>query len=95
MKATIKNLNANRETIIETLKSIFDEDSLVSKMNILKTNVEFAEMFEAREIETIIEEMIIDTPPRRKVSKTAELLAELAFNRGEVWDNKTQSFTKF
>jgi len=96
MKATIENLKENRGVIIETLNSLFGEAVLVSKMNILKDKVEYAEMFDQNQtIEDIIEEMRIDTPSRRKISKTAEILSGLAFNRGEEWDNKKQKFVKF
>jgi len=96
MKATIENLKANREEFISTLKSLFGEENLISKMNILKDMVEYSEMFDSsREIENIIEEMSNDTESRRKVSKSAEMIAEMAERRGEVWDSKKGKFVKF
>ena len=95
MKATIENLKANREEVIENLKSLFGEENLVSKMNILKDMVEYSEMFDSsREIESIIEEMSNDIPSRRKVSKSAEMIAEMAERRGEVWDSKKRMFVR-
>lgn len=96
MKATIENLKANREIFIDLLKKSFGDDVLISKMKVLKDMVEDSEMFDkTREIEDIIDEMIKDVPPRRKTSKTAEMIAEMAERRGEVWDSKKQMFVKF
>lgn len=96
MKATIENLKANRDLFISTLVELFGQEVLVSKMSVLKNQVEFSEMFDkSKEIEDIIEEMRIDTPSRRKTSKTAELLAEMALNRGEEWSSKLGRYIKF
>ena len=96
MKATIENLKSNRDLFISMLVELFGQEVLVSKMSVLKNQVEYAEMFDkSKEIEDIIEEMRIDTPSRRKTSKTAELLAEMAFNRGEVWSSKQNKYVKF
>ena len=95
MKATIENLKANREQYIETLIALFGKENLVSKMTTLKNHVEYSEMFEGREIEDIINEMSKDVPSRRKVSKSAEMIAEMAERRNEMWDSKKQMFVKF
>lgn len=96
MKATIENLKANREQIIETLISLFGKESLVSKMTVLKNMVEFSEMFEkSKEIETIIDEMSKDIPSRRKVSKHAEIVCEMQEKAGEYYDIKSKTLKKF
>ena len=55
MKATIENLKANRDLFISTLVELFGQEVLVSKMSVLKNQVEFSEMFDkSKEIEDII-----------------------------------------
>lgn len=96
MKATIANLKANREQIIETLIELFGKENLVSKMTSLKNHVELSERFdEDKEVEDFIEYMRLSVPSRRKTSKSAEMIAEIAERRGERWDSKKQMFVKF
>ena len=98
MKATIENLKANRVGIIESLTTLFGAERLSSSMSILKDMVEYAMMFDSnKEIETIIDEMVSDGvfEVSKNATKTANMLAEMAFNRGEKWDNKTQKYAKF
>ena len=97
MKATIENLKANRVVIIESLTTLFGAERLSSSMSILKDRVEYAMMFDSsKEIETIIDEMVSDGifEVSKNATKTANMLAEMAFNRGEEWDNKTQKYVK-
>ena len=98
MKATIENLKANRVVIIESLTTLFGTERLSSSMSILKDRVEYAMMFDSsKEIENIIDEMVSDGifEVSKNATKTANMLAEMAFNRGEEWDNKTQKYVKF
>ena len=96
MKATIENLKANRNEIIDTLISLFGKDQLVSKMNILKNLVEFAEMFDkSKNIESIIDEMSKDVPARRKTSKHAEIICSMEEKAGEYYDIKSKKLKKF
>ena len=98
MKATIENLKENRLVIIESLTTLFGTERLFSSMSILKDRVEYAMMFDSsKEIETIIDEMVSDGifEVSKNATKTANMLAEMAFNRGEEWDYKTQKYVKF
>jgi hypothetical protein len=97
MKATIENLKVNREIIIETLTELFGAEKLKSKMQSLLNIVEESELFKTRDtIEECIDflvELSIDS--RRKTSKTAEMLSEMAERRGETWDSKKGKYVKF
>lgn len=96
MKATIENLKANRNEIIDTLILLFGKDQLVSKMNILKNMVEFAELFDkSKNIESIIDEMSKDVPARRKTSKHAEMICSMEEKAGEYYDIKSKKLKKF
>ena len=97
MKATVETLKANREVIIATLTELFGAENLSSKMRSLLNLVEEAEMFNTHNtIEDCIDYLVsLSSESRRKISKTAELLAEMAFNRGETWSSKENKYIKF
>jgi hypothetical protein len=98
MNATIENLKANRVVIIESLTTLFGAERLSSSMLILKDRVEYEMMFDSnKEIETIIDEMVSDGifEVSKNATKTANMLAEMAFNRDEKWNSKLQKYVKF
>lgn len=80
MKATIENLKANRNQVIDILNAEYGNDNLVSSMTMLKNHVEFSEMFNKNEsLQVVIENLIKSEPfKRNKSTKTAELLSGLA-----------------
>lgn len=97
MKATVENLKASRLEVISELTEMFGSDKLASRMQSLLWIVEEAEKF--RPYETI-EDCLnllseLNQTSRLKVSKSAELAAEAAFNRGEEWSQKQGKFIKF
>lgn len=80
MKATVENLKANRNEIINQLTELFGSERLRSNMQSLLNIVESAEMFEKwKTIENCIDELIdLSTESRRKTTKTAEILGKLS-----------------
>lgn len=97
MKATIENLKANREEIMNNLTNLFGSEKLKSAMLILKDKVEYAEMFEPTStVESFIEEIrtsgIFETS-RRKTSKLAEMQGAWMESKGYTkFNNLTKNF---
>lgn len=80
MKAKVQNLKDNRDSVIKTLIALFGEENLKSNMRSLLNLVEEAEMFSTKDsIDECIDALEeLSQTPRRKTTKTAELLAGLA-----------------
>lgn len=96
MKATVETLKENRELVISILVENFGTENLKSKMASLLNIVEEAEMFKTHNtIEECIDQLVsLSLKARRKTSKTAEMISEMAERRGEVWSSKEQKFVK-
>ena len=96
MKATIETLTENRNQVIDILTSEFGSEKLRPAMVMLKNHVEEAEMMNSSDtLERVISNFIDSCPFRtNKSSKTADMIAEMAENRGEVWNSKEQKFVK-
>ena len=80
MKATVENLKAHRNEIINELTELFGSERLKSNMQSLLHIVESAEMFEKwKTIENCIDELIdLSTESRRKTTKIADILGKLS-----------------
>jgi len=96
MTATVETLKENRVQVINILIEMFGSESLKSKMNTLLSLIEEAELFGTyNSIEDCIEYLdLLSTNSRRKASKSAEMIAEMAEKIGEVWDSQKQMFIK-
>jgi hypothetical protein len=79
MKATVENLKANRDVVIQILTETFGEQNLKSKMRSLMNIVEEAEMFKTHStINQCIEALDeLSQTARRKTTLCAELIASL------------------
>ena len=80
MKATVENLKAHRNEIINELTELFGSERLKSNMQSLLNIVESAELFEKwKTIENCIDELIdLSTESRRKTTKIADILGKLS-----------------